>query len=71
MSCPEGLKPSVDYVTCERYGRSHKGEWKHPTGVERSHNVFEGIICLEPKCQDLNEKFYDDTVNVSLFFVWD
>ena len=81
MSCPEGLIPSVDYITCEldtgkesfngvmQY--THKGRWKDPMGREQFiMNQFEnidGIICLKPKCEDLNEKFFDETVDVSSF----
>ena len=45
MSCPEGMKPSADYVTCERKAEAtdyYTGEWKFPPGVEPH-----GIFCLK------------------------
>ena len=95
MSCPEGLRPSVDYVTCELdaeipESEYFNGEWKFPPGVKPH-----GIFCLEgpdestetPEstqkptkeptqqptsetlndllCEDLSEKYYDGTVEVS------
>ena len=46
MSCPEGLKPSVDYVTCEKSPEITNsfinGEWRFPAGVEPHR-----IKCLE------------------------
>ena len=74
MSCPGEMKPSVEFLTCERNnGSALYGSWKFPSDV-RKH----GIVCLEPhqqnpyklsykkpKCENLNEKFFDETVNVS------
>ena len=70
--CPEGMKPSVDYVTCKRtYDDNNPGQWKFPADV-REH----GIVCLKAdeknpfviqQCKDLKEKYYDETVNASFF----
>ena len=95
MSCPEGLRPSADYVTCElgvefTESEYYNGGWKYPPGVKPH-----GIFCLEgpdestetPEstqkptkeptqqptsettndllCEDLSEKYYDETVEVS------
>ena len=64
------MKPSVDHVTCKRtYENNNHGQWKFPTDV-REHE----IVCLEAdeknpyvikQCEDLKEKYYDETVNVS------
>ena len=63
MSCPEGLVPSVDYVTCEPLGEStHRGIWRYPADA----NVPPaGIFCGKPLCKDLSENYYDETVDVS------
>ena len=78
MSCPEGMVPSVDYITCELkwpvygpygetgYGR-HRGIWKDPIGREQFIDHIDGIICMKLKCEDLNENFFDETVDVSFF----
>ena len=70
MSCPRGMKPSADYVTCERDSvNDYTGKWKFPKGV-REHE----IVCLEsnaenpyekPVCKDLSKKYFDETVDVS------
>ena len=79
MSCPEGMVPSVDYITCElkwpSYGEwgtqlhaSHyMGIWKDPIGREQFLEDIEGIICMKLKCEDLKENFFDETVDVSFF----
>ena len=73
--CPKGMLPSVGYVACERYGEnSHGGEWKFPKGF-KEHK----IVCLDanevnpygPVCddfiEDMSEKYFDETVDVSFF----
>ena len=79
MSCPDGMKPSVDYLICQRYdgnSQGYNGYWTYPTDV-----IYHKIVCLEdheenpyyigpdiiskPKCKDLDEKYFDDTVDVS------
>ena len=58
MSCPKGFKPSADYVTCVKsYETGVFGDWHYPTGVEK-HKIF----CM---CEDLDESYYDETVDVS------
>ena len=69
------MLPSVGYVTCERYGENnHGGEWKFPKGF-KEHK----IVCLDanevnpygPVCddfiEDMSEKYFDETVDVSFF----
>ena len=72
--CPKGMRPSVKYVTCERFElNAHTGKWKFPRGF-REHE----IICLDaneenpygPPCEDfiadMSEKYFDETVDVSV-----
>ena len=57
-------------VTCKRtYENNNHGQWTFPSDV-REHE----IVCLEAheknpyvikQCEDLKEKYYDETVNVS------
>ena len=67
------MRPSVKYVTCERFElNAHAGKWKFPQGF-REHE----IICLDakeknpygPPCEDfiadMSEKYFDETVGVS------
>ena len=38
MNCPKGMKPSADYVTCERFTYEccgYGGKWKYPPGVKK------------------------------------
>ena len=69
------MRPSIEYVTCERLGEnSHSGQWKFPRGY-KEHN----IVCLYdhvvnpygPVCddfiEDMSEKYFDETVDVSFF----
>ena len=69
MSCPEGLVPNVEYLTCERDEEwSHRGIWTHPTDGPASNWTHPAeIVCEKLLCEDLNENFFDETVDVSVF----
>ena len=79
MSCPAGMKPSVDYLICQRYNHNshgYNGYWTYPADF-----IHHKIVCLEDheenpyyigpnnkqKCKDLNEKYFDNTVDVSWY----
>ena len=102
FTCPDGMKPKVEYVTCERVPTTSQnifneknGEWKFPE-ISQTH---EDILCQqvndfddenpteeskseysskptseptsEPEiklCEDLNDQFFDETVDVSSQF---
>ena len=78
MSCPKGMKPSADYVTCERYTYEccgYGGKWKYPPGVKKhkinclkDDDIDESNPTPEPIekfCDDLTDQYYDDTVDVT------
>ena len=98
FNCPEGLKPTVDYVTCKRkpetkytaiFQPEFNGVWEFPENAEAQEvkckkvndTTDENYIATlettsEPispptsgpekkLCEDLNEKFFDETVDVS------
>ena len=65
FSCPEGMKPNYDHAICERNYENHfTGTWKLPNQKEFGQSYY--IHCSEiiKQCEDLDEKYYDETVNV-------
>ena len=78
MSCPKGMKPTADFVTCERLTYEccgFGGKWKYPAGVKKHKiscvevdGIDEEIPTAEPTnklCEDLTNQYYDDTVDVT------
>ena len=70
LSCPEGMKPEYDHVICERNYENHfTGTWKIPNRKHsHSFNSCEEIKPIVKACKDLDEKYYDATVNVSFLY---
>ena len=50
MSCPEGMKPSVDYMTCIRHDEyDYMGLWMEPGWYDQPANLTwnHKVVCLE------------------------
>ena len=59
------MKPNFDHAICERNYENHfTGTWKLPNEKKYGQSLY--IHCSEiiKQCKDLDEKYYDETVNV-------